>query len=258
MATKRSPAAGRGQDAGRGRDLKALEQRRLKAGRLFAHGTSRAKVDPANAHTRKAWLCFLDESAVSLTPPVRRTWAPRGVTPVLRDRQRHRPKVSMVGMLCYRPDGSAARLLVGFHRGSYDTATLVEVLTGLHAFLSGAPVNLVWDNLKAHKSTAMRKFVADQDWLQVNHLPAYAPELNPVEGLWANVKGGELANRCCQTARGGDRHRQDGMIRVRRDGELPLSFRRRTGSGPLKSCAERRSLILLVRVWVVGSAGSGR
>jgi transposase-like protein len=44
MATKPSPAASRGQDADRGRDLKALEQRRLKAARLFAHGTCQAKV----------------------------------------------------------------------------------------------------------------------------------------------------------------------------------------------------------------------
>ena len=88
----------------------------------------------------------------------------------------------MVAMLCYRPDGSAARLLVGFHRGSYDTATLVEALTGLHAVLGGAPVNLVWDNLKAHKSTAMREFLADQDLLQVDYLPAYAPELNRSRG----------------------------------------------------------------------------
>ena len=56
----------------------------------------------------------------------------------------------MVAVLCFRPDGSAARLGFGFHRGSYATATLVKVLTGLHAFLVGAPVNLVWDNLKAH------------------------------------------------------------------------------------------------------------
>jgi hypothetical protein len=86
---------------------------------------------------------------VSLTPPVRRTWAPRGVTPVLRDRQRHRPRSRWSGCCA---TGSAARLLFGFHRGSYDTATPVKVLTGLHAFLCGAPVNLVWDNLKAHKS----------------------------------------------------------------------------------------------------------
>jgi hypothetical protein len=52
------------------------------------------------------------------------------VTPVLGDRQRHRPKVSMVGMLCYRPDGSAARLLFGFHRGSYDAATWSRLSPG--------------------------------------------------------------------------------------------------------------------------------
>ena len=61
----------------------------------------------------------------------------------------------------------------------------------------------------------MRGFLADQDWLQANHLPAYAPELNPVEGLWANVKGGELANRCCQTAEEVIATAQVGMIRVR-------------------------------------------
>jgi transposase len=151
------------------------------------------------------------------------------VTPVLGDRQRHRPKVWMVGVLCFRPDGSAARLLFGFHRGSYDTAALVEALTGLHAFLGGAPVNLIWDNLKAHKSTAMREFLADQDWLQVDYLPAYAPALNPVEGLWANLKGGELVNRCCQTAEEVIATAQVGMIRVRRDRQLPLSFLRQTG-----------------------------
>ena len=33
-----------------------------------------------------------------------------------------------------------------------------------------------------------------RDWLTMKRLPAYAPELNPVEFLWANLKGGELAN----------------------------------------------------------------
>jgi hypothetical protein len=54
-------------------------------------------------------------------------------------------------------------------------------------------------------------------------------ELNPVEGLWANVKGGELANRCCQTAEEVIATAQVGMIRVRRDRQLPLSFLRQTG-----------------------------
>jgi putative transposase len=34
-----------------------------------------------------------------------------------------------------------------------------------------------------------------QHWLSVVGLPTYAPEMNPVESLWANILGQELANR---------------------------------------------------------------
>ena len=34
-----------------------------------------------------------------------------------------------------------------------------------------------------------------QDWFQVERLPGYAPDLNPVESLWGNIKGKELANQ---------------------------------------------------------------
>ena len=48
----------------------------------------------------------------------------------------------------------------------------------------------------------MMEFLAEQQqWLEVRRLPAYAPELNPVEGLWSNLKGRELANRCETTVR---------------------------------------------------------
>lgn len=43
----------------------------------------------------------------------------------------------------------------------------------------------------------MAAFLATQtDWLHVERLPAYAPELNPVEYLWAYWKKTELANFC--------------------------------------------------------------
>jgi hypothetical protein len=78
---------------------------------------------------------------------------------------------------------------------SYDTGSLIEVLTQLGGFYAGEQVVLLWDGLPAHRSHAMRDWVATQDrWLTVERLPAYAPELNPVEGLWANLKAVELAN----------------------------------------------------------------
>jgi putative transposase len=57
-----------------------------------------------------------------------------------------------------------------------------------------ALAGLVWDNDRRHLSRAMRTAIEVRSrWLTVFHLPAYAPELNPAEGVWANLKHG-LAN----------------------------------------------------------------
>ena len=54
-----------------------------------------------------------------------------------------------------------------------------------------APVILIWDNLNTHISAAMGRFVSShQGWLTEVRLPACAPDLNPAEGAWANMKNG--------------------------------------------------------------------
>ncbi|MDT0393016.1 transposase [Streptomyces sp. DSM 41921] len=40
----------------------------------------------------------------------------------------------------------------------------------------------------------MRAWAAERDWLPLKRLPAYAPELNPVELLWSSLKKREPAN----------------------------------------------------------------
>ena len=80
--------------------------------------------------------------------------------------------------------GRGPRLCFHVQKDSYDTATLIEVLTQLGAFYTGQRVVLLWDGLGAHWSHGMADWVGTQDaWLTVERLPAYAPELNPVEGL---------------------------------------------------------------------------
>jgi transposase len=111
---------------------------------------------------------------------------------------RHRfgwKKASMAAALGYRPDGTAARLCFHLQQPSYNTDSLIGVLDQLGAFYSGQRVVLIWDGLSAHWSTKMRAYMDSQrDWLTVERLPAYAPALNPVEYLWANLKDLELAN----------------------------------------------------------------
>jgi hypothetical protein len=112
--------------------------------------------DQRGALKQGAWLCFVDESGASLHPPVRRTWAPKGHTPVLRHRMRGRKRISMAGVCCYRPDASDARLAFHLREGAYDTDQLIPVVAALGRLLGGdAPVTLVWDNLPAHHSIAM-------------------------------------------------------------------------------------------------------
>jgi hypothetical protein len=72
---------------------------------------------------------------------------------------------------------------------------LKQALGGLRRFLGGEKATLLWDGLPAHRSNAMGRWVNTQrSWLVVERLPAYAPDLNPVEGLWSSLKAVELAN----------------------------------------------------------------
>ena len=176
---------------------------------------------------------FLDESGIGFTPPVRRTWAPRGHTPILRHRQRNWARLSMAAMCCYRPDSTRARLAFQLQPGSYNDQVLIGVLTQLRRFLSGQKVTLLWDGLRSHWSRPMRAFIASQrGWLVVERLPAYAPELNPVEGVWSNLKGQELANYAADTVDDLAQHARRGITRVRRRPRLLFAFLDRTGLSP--------------------------
>jgi hypothetical protein len=186
-------------------------------------------ADQKGARAESAWIVFFDESAVSLIPPVRRTWSPRGHTPILRHRFGWK-KASMAAALGYRPDGTAARLCFHLQQPSYNTDTLIAVLDQLGTFYVGQRVVLIWDGLSSHWSHRMRAFLDSQrEWLTAERLPAYAPELNPVEYLWANLKGGELANRPTTTLVEVADATEQGIQRVCKHQDLVVGFLAHTG-----------------------------
>ena len=123
---------------------------------------------------------FWDESGASLLPVTRRTWAPRGVTPVIRHRFKWK-RASMAAGLCYGSRGGGTRLAFHHQPVAYDTDALIQALEQLRRFLGGQKATLLWDGLPAHRSHAMRAWLRRQrSWLVVEPLPAYAPDLNPV------------------------------------------------------------------------------
>jgi hypothetical protein len=176
-------------------------------------------------------ICFFDESGLSLTPNVRSTWAPRGQPPLLVHPFNWK-RASMAAALCYGPAGGGCQLAFHLQPGNYDTDTLIVVLGQLRLFLGGQKATLVWDGLPAHRSNKMKAWIATQrHWLVVERLPAYAPELNPVEALWSNLKGkgGELANLTYPNLAGVIAQAHRGIQRVRQTPHLAYSFLRRSG-----------------------------
>jgi DDE superfamily endonuclease len=186
-------------------------------------------ADQKGAHAESAWIVFFDESGISLIPPVRRTWSQRGHTPILRHRMAWK-RASMAAALGYQPDGTKARLCFHLQPDSYDTDSLIGVLEQLKGFYAGHRVVLIWDGLSSHWSHKMRTHLdAQRAWLKVERLPAYAPELNPVEYLWANLKGAELANGTADTVAEVADQAQEGIQRVCDSDSLVMGFLAHTG-----------------------------
>lgn len=182
-----------------------------------------------NARRQRAWILFQDESGISERPPVRRTWAPRGETPVLIHAFNWK-KMSISAALGYRWDGRRCRLYFQLRAGSYDGESLIGFLKDLKRHLRGLKVILIWDGLPAHRSRLMSDYLRTQrDWLRVERLPGYAPDLNPVEALWGNIKGREVANLCAANLAEASSAFRRGLVRVKRSCRLPMAFLRHTG-----------------------------
>ena len=180
------------------------------------------------ARRQNALIVFEDESGVSLLPSVRATWAPRGQTPVLRHPFNWK-RLSLAGALAYEPDGSDAHLFFELRPGAYNDETLIAFLSALNE-VELRNVLLIWDGLPSHRSRRMSDWIASQrHWLSVERLPGYAPDLNPIENVWGNLKSQELANLCSNTMDQVADIAEGGLDRIGSDAALCFAFLRHSG-----------------------------
>lgn len=184
-----------------------------------------------------ATICFADESGLTLKPAKARTWAPRGRTPVVAVAGRGGRRVSIAGLVCYRP-GHHGRLIYRMllHHGrkgepkGLREPDFASLLDAAHQQL-GTPIVLVWDQLPGHISAAMRQLIRTRKWLRVYELPGYAPELNPTENVWSNLRRG-LANLTAGTVTDLVRTAKNRLKRMQYRPGLVDSFLAATGLSP--------------------------
>jgi transposase len=155
----------------------------------------RAEVWPElkrQARRERRVLVFVDESGFYLLPGKVRTYAPEGLTPVLRVKQ-SRDHLSVMGGMT--------------RSGKIYTLVRQESLNGLHCIeflvhllrVAGERLLVIWDGSPIHRRGEVQEYLAttfDRIWVEA--LPAYAPDLNPWdEGGWHHLKNVEMRNLVC-------------------------------------------------------------
>jgi transposase len=129
-----------------------------------------------------------------LIPNVVKTWAPQGQTPVHRHRQGRRDKISVISGISLSPRRQRLGLYYLLYFDNIGQEEVCRFLRELLRHLRG-PVMVLLDNSSTHHGEPLHNLLRQHPRLHIEHFPAYAPELNPDEGVWSLAKR-ELANSC--------------------------------------------------------------
>ena len=179
----------------------------------------------ARARRERRVLVFVDEAGFYLLPGLVRTYAPEGLTPVVYEWQT-RDHLSVMGGVT--------------PAGKVYTLARQESLNGLHSVeflahllrVAGRRLLVIWDGSPIHRRAAVKEFVAGTGgkvWLEA--LPGYAPDLNPAEGLWQQLKHVEMRNLTCRDLEELHQEFHLAVGRVRQKPHLVRSFFEGAGLG---------------------------
>ena len=141
----------------------------------------------------KAILYFQDESHISLTAFLGKTWAPRGKTPVQRVTGK-RGGVSAMSAIA-----KPGRLIFTVYEKRIASSEVIHFLAQMLAHHRRRHLVVVMDQASPHTSKKTRSFIDAQKRLHVFYLPPYSPDWNADEGVWSHLKHEELKGHRAKT-----------------------------------------------------------
>lgn len=127
-----------------------------------------------------------------LQPVRRRTWAPRGETPIQRCAG-PRGHISAISAIMVSPLRRRLGLYFTIHERSIRTQEALSFMLSVRRSLRRRVI-FVLDRLNVHRAAARHLLARHADTVEVEWLPPYAPDLNPAEGIWDHTKYADLAN----------------------------------------------------------------
>ena len=144
-----------------------------------------------NATRLAAHLVFIDESGFLLIPSVHKTWSPVGQTPIVLHRYCH-DRISAISGIAVSPKRFRCTLYCLLYEDNIHGEEVAAFLRQLLRQIRGHLFVLL-DNGQIHRGDPVQELLARTSRLHLVPFPAYAPELNPDEGVWNHLKN-SLAN----------------------------------------------------------------
>lgn len=182
---------------------------------------ARLAADQKNARRRGAEIIFVDETGFGFDERPGRTWAPTGQTPILR-RVARRRELSTIAAVTI-----SGKVFKRTYRHTVRGEQVVAMLRHLDRHVPGKQV-VIWDRLNTHRAAVVKAYLRQRPEIQVEELPAYAPELNPEEYCHGNVNA-HMRNTTAPTVEDLRTQVDRGFARVRQRPDLVLGFFRHAG-----------------------------
>ena len=148
----------------------------------------------SEAEQRGAYLVFIDESGFMLSPNIRRTFAPRGRTPIIKSSNPH-GRISAIGALTISPRHRHPSFYYDLlpNNANFRSNSVVQFLDKVQSVIS-SPITILWDAIPIHCAKPTIEYIDQHDRINVEQFPPYAPELNPVDKVWLYLKYDRLPN----------------------------------------------------------------
>ena len=147
-----------------------------------------------DAFAKKASLAFIDETGFMMYPTIRKTFSPRGETPINKVTDPH-GRISTIGAITVSP--IKHKLRWHYHTLNDDCNFRGPAVVAFLEQLSGeisAPVIVIWDQIIIHSCHVVKEYLRTNARMTLRSLPAYVPELNPVDRAWFYIKYNRIPN----------------------------------------------------------------
>jgi transposase len=134
---------------------------------------------------------FQDEFSLSNTATLSATWSAKGQQPEVVCKQAKKERVTGFGTI----NPLTGQLVANFAQAGNADTFKKHLRKVLRAYKEKRKIIIYVDNVRFHHAKILKPFLEAHPKLEIRYLPAYSPDLNPVERVWWYMRKSITHNR---------------------------------------------------------------